>query len=216
MKQLAALNAFSHQQTNPPSSLLGVVIGIVTNNEDPEGLGRVKVRFPWLSETDESAWARIATPMAGAQRGLYCLPEVDDEVLVAFQHGDMRFPYVLGSLWNGQDAPPATNEDGTNNIRLMKSRSGHEIRLDDTEGAAKIEIVDGSGNNRIVIDTAHNAVTITAAQDITLSAPNGTLTLEAQTLALKAAAATTVEAGSTVDVTASGSMTLKGSTIDLN
>lgn len=196
--------------------LMGVVIGIVTNNEDPEGLGRVKVRFPWLSEADESTWARIASPMAGSERGMYFLPEVDDEVLVAFQHGDIRFPYILGALWNGKDAPPATNEDGANNIRTIKSRSGHEIRLDDTEGEEKIEIVDGTGKNRIAIDTANNTITIATDQDITLSAPQGTLTLEAQTLAFSASAETTLEAGSTVEISASGNMTLKGATIDLN
>src|SRR2546426_9457473 len=81
--------------------LYGVVAGIVTNNEDPDGLGRVKIRFPWLSEDNESWWARIAAPMAGKERGAYFLPEVDDEVLVAFEHGDVNFPYVLGALWNG-------------------------------------------------------------------------------------------------------------------
>ena len=86
--------------------IYGVVIGIVTNNQDPDKLGRVKVQFPWLSNEDESFWARIASPMAGDKRGIYFLPEVDDEVLVVFEHGDMRFPYVIGALWNGQDSPP--------------------------------------------------------------------------------------------------------------
>ena len=76
--------------------LYGVVVGLVTNNQDPDKLGRVKVRFPWLGDSDESAWARLATPMAGKDRGLYFLPEVDDEVLVVFEHGDLRFPYILG------------------------------------------------------------------------------------------------------------------------
>ena len=132
-----------------PDRIFGVVVGIVTNNNDPEGIGRVKVRFPWLSGTDESAdesaWARIAASMAGKGRGAYFLPEVDDEVLVAFDHGDIRFPYVLGALWNGQDQPPAANNDGKNNLRLIQSRSGHIIRLDDTSGAEKIEILDKSG-----------------------------------------------------------------------
>src|SRR5687768_7153196 len=85
--------------------MYGVVIGIITNNKDPDKLGRVKVKFPWLSDTDESFWARTATPMAGNQRGMYFLPEVDDEVLVAFEHGDLRFPYIIGALWNGKDKP---------------------------------------------------------------------------------------------------------------
>ena len=82
------------------SRVTGVVVGVVTNNQDPDGLGRVKVKFPWLSDADESSWARIAAPMAGKERGLYFLPEVDDEVLVIFEHGDLRFPFVPGALWN--------------------------------------------------------------------------------------------------------------------
>ena len=78
--------------------ITGVVIGIVTNNNDPDRLGRVKVRFPWLSGSTESHWARVATPMAGNGRGLYFLPEVDDEVLVLFERGDVRFPFVIGAL----------------------------------------------------------------------------------------------------------------------
>ena len=88
------------------SRIYGVVVGVVTNNQDPEELGRVKVKFPWLSDADESDWARIATPMAGNEKGIYFLPEVDDEVLVVFEHGDLRFPYIIGALWNGQAPPP--------------------------------------------------------------------------------------------------------------
>ncbi|MEA2176331.1 MAG: hypothetical protein QOD00_3923, partial [Blastocatellia bacterium] len=140
----------------------GVVVGIVTNNQDPDEMGRVKVKFPWLSDEDESNWARVATPMAGKERGLYLLPEVEDEVLVAFENGDMRFPYVLGSLWNGKDTPPAKNDDGKNNVRVLKSRSGHVIRLTDEDGKEKIEIIDKSEKNSIEIDTASNTITITA------------------------------------------------------
>src|SRR5205085_2988322 len=123
----------------------GVVVGVVTNNQDdPDGLGRVKVKFPWLSNDEESFWARVAVPMAGKERGFYFLPEVEDEVLVAFEHGDPRFPYVLGSLWNGQDKPPEKN-DGKNNVRVIKSRSGHVIRLNDEDGKEKIESIDKSG-----------------------------------------------------------------------
>src|SRR3972149_536693 len=84
----------------------GVVPGIVTNNQDPDGLGRVKIKFPWLSDDNETDWVRIATLMAGGQRGGFFLPEVGDEVLVAFEHGDINHPYVIGALWNGVDKPP--------------------------------------------------------------------------------------------------------------
>lgn len=92
--------------------IYGVVVAIVTNNRDPEKLGRLKVRFPWLSDVNESAWARLCTPLAGKGRGFYYLPEIDDEVLVAFEFGDINRPIILGSLWTGEHIPPGT-EDGT-------------------------------------------------------------------------------------------------------
>jgi uncharacterized protein involved in type VI secretion and phage assembly len=146
----------------------GVVIGVVTNNRDPNGLNRVKVRFPWLSDDDESHWARVASPMAGNNRGFYCLPEVDDEVLVAFEHGVVEYPYVIGSLWNGKDAAPESNADGKNNVRTLKSRSGSVIRLDDTKGKEKVEIIGANGGASIVLDLSNNSITIKADGDLTL------------------------------------------------
>src|SRR5262245_16193614 len=125
-----------------PDRIYGVVSGIVTNNQDPDKLGRVKVRFPWLSESDESWWARVATPMAGKDRGAYFLPEVDDEVLVAFEHGQVDHPFVIGCLWNGKDDAPESNADGENNHRTIKSRSGHVLRFNDKSGSETIEIID--------------------------------------------------------------------------
>jgi uncharacterized protein involved in type VI secretion and phage assembly len=193
----------------------GVVVGVVTNNQDPEGMGRVKVKFPWLSETEESFWARVAAPMAGKERGVYFLPEVGDEVLVAFEHGDARFPYVVGALWNGQDKPPENN-DGQNDIRAIKSRSGHVIRLVDKDGAEKVEIIDKSGSNSIVFDTAKNTITVTSEQDITLSASKGTIKLDAQKIEIKSSADTKIEAGAGLDVKATGVMNIKGATVNIN
>ncbi|NES64242.1 MAG: phage tail protein [Okeania sp. SIO2D1] len=198
------------------SRIYGVVVGVVTNNEDPEGLGRVKVKFPWLSDEDESDWARIAAPMAGNERGIYFLPEVDEEVLVVFEHGDVRFPYIIGFLWNGQEPPPTTNEDGQNNIRVIKSRSGHVIRLNDEEGKETIEIVDKTEKNSIVFDTASNTIAITSDGDITFSAAQGNIKLEAQNIEIKSAAETKIKADAGVDIQASSTMNLKGQTINLN
>jgi uncharacterized protein involved in type VI secretion and phage assembly len=125
----------------------GAVVGIVTSVDDPDGLGRVKVKYPWLKDDSESPWARVVAFMAGNDRGAVFRPEVDDEVLVLFEHGDMRFPYVLGGLWNGTDAMPSERgADGDNHVRLIKSRSGHEFVFDDTPGGEKLTIVDRSGN----------------------------------------------------------------------
>jgi uncharacterized protein involved in type VI secretion and phage assembly len=196
--------------------IYGVVVGIVTNNQDPDKLGRVKVRFPWLSDTGESWWARIAAPMAGKERGFYFLPEVEDEVLIAFEHGDVRFPYVLGALWNGEDKPPETNSDGKNNMRVIKSRSGHIIRLNDEDGKEKLEIIDKSAKNSIVLDTAENTITITTDKDLKLSAVQGTITLEAKNIDIIASAAGKFEANQGIEVKAGAAMTIKGSTVDIN
>ena len=89
----------------------GVYPALVTDNNDPDNLSRVKVKFPWLDSDFESDWARVVAPDAGPERGFYWLPEIDDEVLVAFEHGDMNKPYILGRLWNGQDKPPSPNSE---------------------------------------------------------------------------------------------------------
>lgn len=195
--------------------LKGVVVGIVTNNQDPDEMGRVKVKFPRLSDDEESHWARIAAPMAGKDRGVYFLPEVEDEVLVVFEDGDIRFPYVVGALWNGKDATPAKNDDGKNNLRLIKSRSGHIIKLNDEDGKETIEILDKSGKNTLIIDTSKNTITITSDKDITLSA-KGMIKLDADKIELKSSADTKLEAGGKMDVTASAAMKLKGATVDIN
>jgi uncharacterized protein involved in type VI secretion and phage assembly len=208
--------ANSDERENVKARISGVVVGIVTNNQDPDGMGRVKVKFPWLSDEDESFWARLAAPMAGKERGFYFLPEVEDEVLVAFEHGDARFPYVIGALWNGKDAPPAKNDDGKNNIRVIKSRSGHVIRLTDEDGKEKIEIIDKSQKNSFVLDTAKNTITITTEKDIIFSASKGTIKLDGQKIEIKSSADTKIESGAGMDVKASAAMNIKGQAVNIN
>jgi len=158
----------------------GVVVGIVTNTDDPKDLGRVRVRFPWLSDKDESDWARIAAPLAGKDRGAYFLPEVDDEVLVVFEHGDPRFPYVIGALWNGKDKPPA-EKAGKNQVRVIKTKSGHVVRFTDSNDAQTIEIID-SGGGSIVFDGKKKSIRI-SGQEITIEA-SGALKLKGATIDL--------------------------------
>jgi uncharacterized protein involved in type VI secretion and phage assembly len=196
--------------------IYGVVIGLVTNNKDPEGLGRVKMKFPWLDDASESDWARVAAPMAGKERGFFFLPEVDDEVLVAFEHGDPRFPYVVGALWNGKDKPPGKNDDGKNNLRILKSRSGHTVKLNDEDGKETIEIVGKGEKDSIVIDAAKNTITITTDKDITLSAPKGAIKLDATEIEIKSSGATKIESGAGMDVKANGTMNIKGVTVNIN
>jgi uncharacterized protein involved in type VI secretion and phage assembly len=194
---------------------LGVAVGLVTNNQDPEGLGRVKVKYPWLGDDDESYWARLVVPMAGNNRGTWFLPEVDDEVLIAFDQGSLDYPYVLGALWNGKDKPPESNSDGKNNHRTIKSRSGHIIRMDDTDGSEKLEIIDKSGNNKIVIDSSQNSITIESGGDIKLTA-KGKVTLSGNGVEIQSQADGSFKASSTLDVNANGQLNLKGSMVNIN
>ena len=137
-------------------------------------------------------------------------------MLVTFERGDVRFPFVLGALWNGQDKPPENNEDGKNNLRTIKSRSGHVIRLNDEDGKAKIEIIDMSGNNKIVFDSAQNTITVTSDKDIVLSAAKGTIKLDAQKIEIKSSADVKIEAGAGMDVKATAQMNVKGATVNIN
>jgi uncharacterized protein involved in type VI secretion and phage assembly len=202
-------------QVEEAGLIKGVAVGVVTQNRDPDSLGRVKVKFPWRENPDESHWARIAAPMAGVNRGTWFLPEVGDEVLVAFEAENVEHPYLLGALWNGQDNPPETNQDGQNNIRKIRSRSGHEIIfnddsqtkkekievhtngghkivLDDSLGSEKIEVKDKAGTNFIVIDSVQNSLTIESGLNLTIKSTN--INIEASaTMTLKAGAILTIQ-----------------------
>ena len=211
------MSLFTDLSTRERSQVQGVMVATVLDNQDPDGLGRVKITFPTLSNDDIGHWARIAVLMAGDQRGTFFLPEVGDEVLVAFEGGDIEVPYVIGALWNGVDKPPETNSDGKNNLRLIKSRSGHIVRLDDTDGSQKIEIIDKSGNNSITIDTSSNTITITSSQDINLDASQGAIKLTAQNISFSSTADSKFEAqgGLTLDGSP-GTTALKGQVVNIN
>jgi uncharacterized protein involved in type VI secretion and phage assembly len=199
-----------------PGRFYGVVVGIVTNNQDPENMHRVKVRFPWLSNDVESNWARVAAPMSGKDRGAYFLPEVDDEVLVAFEHGLVDHPFVVGSLWNGKDGAPESNADGENNHRTLRSRSGHVLRFNDKSGNETIEIIDKTGNNKVTIDSARNTITIEANSDITIKSTTGKLTMQANGIEMKSRMGVSVEAAQNMDLKANAIVTVKGAMIRLN
>src|SRR5262249_12319437 len=156
---------------------------VVSNNKDTDMGGRIKVSFPWLGDQVESTWARIATPLAGNGRGMYWLPEVNDEVLLAFEHGDMNRPYVLGDLWNGVDhVPKSANDvvggDGKVTQRIIQTTSGHTVVLDDSSDSPGINIIDKTGNNKILFDSSNNKLTLTVAGDMDLLASSGTISIK--------------------------------------
>jgi len=163
--------------------MYGVYPAVVTDIRDPDQQGRVKVSLPWAPDTGGSSygnWARLATFMAGNHRGSWFIPDVNDEVLVAFEGGDPARPYVIGSLWNGVDAPPETMDaEGGNYRKVLRSRNGVTLTLDDTDGAEqliletpggqKVTLKDGPG--RIVIgDSNGNAVQLDPG-GITVTSP---------------------------------------------
>ena len=202
---------FSILQGPAQAAAMGLVIGIVTDNSDPKGQGRVKVKYPWLSPDHASDWARLVSPGAGAQRGLQFLPEVNDEVLVGFELGDINHPYVLGGLWNGQDAPPKGSSQvvssGKVQQRLIRSRAGHLITLDDSDDGGGVSIVDKNGNS-VRLDSSGNNLTIDVQGNVTVKS-QGNLTLEAQGEVQIKGLGVTVDAGA-------ANATVKGTMINLN
>jgi uncharacterized protein involved in type VI secretion and phage assembly len=168
----------------------GVVPALVIDIRDPENLGRVKVTLPWSEDTGGSryeAWARLATLMGGGNRGSWFIPDVDDEVLVAFEQGDPRRPYVLGGLWNGHDRAPESMDGAGNNFKkVIRSRNGVTVTLDDQDGQERlvletpggqritlkdgpgtVEVEDSSGNS-VKLETA--GITVTASARVTINA----------------------------------------------
>ena len=180
-----------------------IVIGIVSNNVDPRNWGRVKVKFPWLDDAKESWWARLASPMGGANRGFHFLPEINDEVLVAFEHGDIRRPYILGALWNGKDAAVENNNvavvGGKVVHRTIKTRIGHTILLDDTNEKGEMKMTTKYGHtftlndlgkhitaqtqkgHKVVLDDTSDSITIsdrTGANKMTIRSADNSIKIE--------------------------------------
>jgi uncharacterized protein involved in type VI secretion and phage assembly len=168
----------------------GVYPALVGDIKDPDGQGRVKVTLPWSPDTgggQYEAWARVATMMGGNNRGTWFIPDTNDEVLVVFEGGDPRRPYVIGGLWNGSDSPPETMDGAGNNYKkVIRSRNGVKITFDDqdgqeklileTPGGQKITMKDGPGavliedsnGNSVKLETS--GITVTASAKVTINA----------------------------------------------
>jgi len=192
----------------------GVAIALVRENRDDSGQGRVKVTYPWHSQPRESHWARVAVPMAGKQRGTYFIPEIGDEVLVAFERGDMRFPYVVGSLWNGVDAAPINNADGKNDLRVITTRKGHKLTFDDGErGQVQLELSDGK---RLTLDDDGIQLDDGRGNKLIIESNGGALTLEAATRLTLKAPQISLEASQRASVSGSADLELKAAMVRIN
>lgn len=192
----------------------GVATAVVTENRDPQGLCRVQLRYPWHERPQEGYWARLAVPMAGAARGMVLIPEVGEEVLVGFERGDLRYPYVLGALWNGKERPPVTNDDGRNDKRVLVSRKKHSLSFDDGDPGV-VELAHENGallrlsdddivlrdkqGNRVKIDNSTGAVSIESS---------GALEIRAAAITIEASGALTLKAGAT--------LTVRGAMVNIN
>jgi uncharacterized protein involved in type VI secretion and phage assembly len=214
MDQLLA-GATDEAEREANGFLAGVAVGIVTDNKDPDGLARVRVRLPWQAEGDTSFWARIAMPMAGNDRGTYFLPEIDDEVLVAGESGDPSHLYVVGTLWNGRAMPPTANADGKNHERLIKSRSGHHLRFVDDPAAPEIDLalVDGK---RLRLDNDGIVVEDGSGNSVTISSSSGAIEISASTSIDVKAPKVSVKADGSMEIRAGGTLTLTGAMVQIN
>jgi phage protein D/phage baseplate assembly protein gpV len=209
--------------------IYGVVVGLVTDNKDPDDNGRVKVKYPWLGDDAVSYWARIARPSAGKDYGFVWIPEVDEEVVVAFEHGDINFPLVVGSLWNGKDKMPSktvsgASEDGKITRHALISPGGHQIVFYDKDDDAGIQITTKDKKYRIVLGASEKKMVIYAEGDVRMET-KGKLDMKVDkdfTLAVNGAI--TIDGKKSVDIKASSSMNIqsqstvavKGSKVGIN
>ena len=197
-----------------PGIIRGVSVGVVSQNQDPEGLGRVKVQFPWRENPDESHWARLSVPMAGKDRGTWFLPEVGDEVLVACDTERIEHPYVLGSLWNGKEPPPETNSDGKNDIRKIRSRSGHEIIFDDgAQGRIDIHLSD---KKRVRMDPDGILISDDKGNEIEIKSLPGTIAVKSNTKISIQSKVIDIKADASMTLQATGTLTIQGALVKIN
>jgi uncharacterized protein involved in type VI secretion and phage assembly len=153
--------------------IAGVVVGLVSDIDDPSGLGRIRVRFPWMSGEPESNWARVATIMAGNELGAFFMPQVGDEALIAFEKGNIDQPYVIGFLWSGENTVPGVE----NEQRIIKTYKGHTLTFDDRDGEEAITIEDANGNK---VTMNSDGITIESDGDIKIKGNNVEIEATAQ------------------------------------
>jgi uncharacterized protein involved in type VI secretion and phage assembly len=216
-----------HQE--PVERWPGAVVATVTDTSDPEGMGRVKVLYPWMSSEHNSCWARVISPGAGPEAGLFMVPEIGDEVMVVFEQGDFDRPYVLGGVWNGQDKVPPPGAGAASNekpkVRTWHSLTGHHISVYDNADN-KIEIVTAGGHQFVLSDTDKKIeLTSSNGQQLLVDdsgnsikvSTDGSITIESTgNMTFKASANVKIEAGALMDLKAGGTINIKGAMVNLN
>lgn len=198
--------------TQTETRISGVAVAQVINNLDSTGAGRVQLKLPWLPGFEP--WARVAVLLAGMNRGTYFIPQVGDEVLVAFEQGDVRQPFVIGCLWNATDTPPAASPLDPVAKRIIRTPLGHVMEFDDTlqsvtittltqqtikMDATQIELSTTGGTASIKLETS-GKITLQAATTLELKAPS--INLEGLNISIKGSASTSVEGGATCSIQA--------------
>jgi phage protein D/phage baseplate assembly protein gpV len=197
----------------------GVVPAVVTNAADPDEAGRVRLKFPWMTDDAESTWARVIGGGAGPEAGQWFIPDVGDEVLVAFEHGDFSRPYVLGGLWSRANSGPPEKASGseTPQVRLWRSRTGHLMAMYDNQ-ANKVEIKTAGGHT-VLLDDARRTIRISSrgGHTVTLDDSAGKVTVESSNeMTIKSRGNLAVEAGANLDLKANGQVNVSGAVINLN
>jgi uncharacterized protein involved in type VI secretion and phage assembly len=185
-----------------PNGLGGTWFGaypaLVTDIRDPDGQGRVKVHLPWAADTAGAryeVWARLATLMGGNNRGSWFIPDPNDEVLVVFEGGDPRRPYVVGALWNGRDAPPQPMDGGgANNLKVLRSRNGVKVTLDDQDGQENL-VLETPGGQRVTLKDGPGAVEIVDSNGNSVKLQTGGITVNAAAKVTVSASQVEVSAG---------------------
>jgi uncharacterized protein involved in type VI secretion and phage assembly len=210
----------------------GIVVGIVVDNEDPDKMNRIKVKFPVDSaETVESSWCRMCVPMAGAFRGLVMLPEVGTEVVLAYAYRSMS-PYVLGAVYNGgPDTTPYDNADQNNDKRVFWSRNSHAVIFDDTSGSEKVEIgakattkldvtsgpvhQSADASKKTLTSYAEKHIVVEAKETISIKCKDFKLDCDAN-IAMEAGQKGVFKAGSGMEIKSSATQEYKAGKVDIN
>lgn len=193
------------------------LVGIVTDNKDPKSWGRVKVKFPTLTEEHTSHWARIVGVGAGNKRGFDCLPEINDEVLVGFEHGDIHRPYIIGGVWNGKDAPPESVNDsiegGKVRLRTIKTRTGHTLQfVEEDKGSSKTGVrLETTGGHKIYLNDSEACIEIETKGGHKISLDD-----RGKSISVNSTGNLSLKAEGNIEIKANGTITINGAMISLN